>query len=263
MRMTINGIEPESMTFPDGQPHVKLNAIPEASRYDIQCSIRNSEELMRLMLVANVLGKRNSGEHLYLEIAYLLGARMDRPIDHYQPFTLEVVTKIINTFQFAGILLFNVHSEVSENLLRAVNILPIKQIKEIKRFYNEMGIHLACVAPDKGSVNWIKYCVDHYVTCTKIRDSQTGKLSAFKVDQPNEVNSRECLIIDDICDGGGTFVGLAKELRKAGAKKILLYVSHGIFSKGFELEGIDEIWTTDSYWKREHYPENIHVLSAL
>jgi len=48
-------------------------------------------------------------------------------------------------------------------------------------------------------------------------------------------------------DEGGTFVGTAKMLKEKGAKKVVLIVSHGIFSKGTSLEHVDEIYTTDSY----------------
>ena len=65
------------------------------------------------------------------------------------------------------------------------------------------------------------------------------------------LSNRRILIVDDICDGGATFVGLAKELRAAGAKKVYLYVTHGIFSKGLPLEGIDKVFTTDSYFNPE------------
>jgi ribose-phosphate pyrophosphokinase len=56
-----------------------------------------------------------------------------------------------------------------------------------------------------------------------------------------------CLIVDDICDGGATFVALARKLREAGAIEVSLFVTHGIFSKGKDLEGIDNIYTTGSF----------------
>jgi ribose-phosphate pyrophosphokinase len=56
------------------------------------------------------------------------------------------------------------------------------------------------------------------------------------------------LIVDDICDGGGTFIGLAAELKNKNAGKLYLAVSHGIFSKGFDsLKCFDKIFTTNSF----------------
>jgi len=55
--------------------------------------------------------------------------------------------------------------------------------------------------------------------------------------------------VDDICDGGGTFIGLAKALKQKNAGNLYLAVSHGIFSKGFnELnKHFTKIFTTDSF----------------
>jgi ribose-phosphate pyrophosphokinase len=63
---------------------------------------------------------------------------------------------------------------------------------------------------------------------------------------PDTINSA-VLIVDDICDGGGTFIGIAKALPKDVKK--YLYVTHGIFSKGLrELTGhFEHIYTTNSY----------------
>ena len=87
-----------------------------------------------------------------------------------------------------------------------------------------------------------------------LREESLGLLHARGSEAQAEVHSRIsvvanriALIVDDICDGGGTFSGIAQVLRANGAEKIYLCVTHGIFSKGIEINGIDEIFTTDSY----------------
>ena len=82
--------------------------------------------------------------------------------------------------------------------------------------------------------------------CSKKRDSQTGKLSGFYLDE-GEVAGRTVVIVDDICDGGGTFSGVAKVLREHGAAKVHLCVTHGTFFKGIVTAGIDTVFSTDSY----------------
>lgn len=257
MKMVVNEFEVKSFTFPDGQPHVDLRGLEPSTDYSITCSIRNSEELMNLMLVHSILMDNIRPQELRLNIAYLLGARMDRPISFNQPFTMKVIADIINSVWFSEINVFHAHSSVAINLLRANNILPFDQFKWVRSQNRDARI----IAPDKGSVDWICRMTGSYTVCEKVRDPYTGKLSGFKVKNPEEVIDRDCLIIDDICDGGGTFTGLAEELKRCGAKKISLYVSHGIFSKGFNLPGIDKIYTTDSY--RDSYPPEISVLKAF
>jgi ribose-phosphate pyrophosphokinase len=62
------------------------------------------------------------------------------------------------------------------------------------------------------------------------------------------IGDKDCLIVDDLCDGGYTFITLADKLRKNGARRVYLYVSHGLFSKGFPplFAKIDHIYCTNS-----------------
>ena len=62
-----------------------------------------------------------------------------------------------------------------------------------------------------------------------------------------QCSNQTCFIVDDICDGGGTFAGTARMLKGKGAAKVVLIVSHGIFSKGIKIDFVDDIYTTDSY----------------
>lgn len=84
----------------------------------------------------------------------------------------------------------------------------------------------------------------------KVRDFDTGKLSGFTV--PDMGEAERILIADDICDGGGTFVGLLDKIRETSSAPVDLYVTHGIFSKGLQiLEGFDRIYTTDSFYAQD------------
>ena len=57
------------------------------------------------------------------------------------------------------------------------------------------------------------------------------------------------VIVDDLCDGGGTFIGIAKDLRERGARRVFLIVTHAIFSKGLEpFRGLlDRVYCTNSF----------------
>ena len=80
------------------------------------------------------------------------------------------------------------------------------------------------------------------------RDVKTGKLTGFTA-YANDLKNQICVIVDDICDGGGTFLGLAQELKNKNAGDIILIVSHGIFSKGFDelTKHFTKVITTDSF----------------
>ena len=110
------------------------------------------------------------------------------------------------------------------------------------------------VAPDGGALKKI-YKLSEYlgginvVECSKRRDVKTGKLSSFEVFAAEDLEGKDFLVVDDICDGGGTFLGLAQQLRKHNAGRLYLAVSHGIFSQGVEelAQYYEKIFTTDAF----------------
>lgn len=255
----VDGVElDKEFLFPDGQPHIKLKGLESAETHTIQCSIRSSDELVNVLMINEILRRDRQCKYVNLKLGYLIGARMDRPIDDLQPFTLSVVADALNTCRFNSIEIFNVHSIVAEKLLRAKNVLPLSAVRNIGIKQRRM----LAIAPDKGAQEWVANVVPGYsVSAEKDRESQTGKIHRFEVMSPEVVAGRECIIIDDICDGGATFKGLAKELRRCGAIRVELFVSHGIFSKGYYLEGIDKLYTTNTW--QDMYPKHITVFDAF
>lgn len=249
MNIDLDSIELTKM--PDGMPHLKFGH-PNEREYQVNARIRTAEDLVKLMLLTDVLDKHaDVSTRRYLNLLYLSSGRMDRPIDDHQPFTLRVFATAINNLHYNTITLHCPHSNQTRLYLGncfiyddAVFFKPaIMMFQHYVCNYN-----ISIVYPDKGAKErWgEKYNSALNVLCEKVRDSQTGKLSGFKVLNPENV-MENCLIIDDLCDGGGTFAGISTELRKAGAKTVGLAVYHGIFSKGLPISGIDYIYTTNSF----------------
>lgn len=231
--------------FPDGQPHFKLETYErEFESVTIEAAIKNPTDLFTVLLAGDVL-RTHGYELVNLDIRYLLGARMDRAISSREPFTLEMVARLINGAGFTHVRILDVHSNTAIRLIRnSWNILPWSHVTMVR---DTIGEHVV-ICPDSGAINRVQDLAPNgnmITYCSKKRDPKTGALSGFHV--PDEVKGYHTLIIDDICDGGGTFVGLAKELRAKGAKSVNLFVTHGIFSKGLPLEGVDKIFSTDSY----------------
>ena len=261
-----------TFNFSDNQPHFVLETYErEFDVVTVEMAIKNPSDLFLLLLCTDVL--RTSGySDIRVDIRYLLGARMDRAISSLEPFTLHTVARLVNGCGFTRVRILDAHSEVATRLIRnSENLLPTKVVEQVKA---SMG-HCTVVCPDKGATVRTRSLAgyDPVIYCAKVRDMSTGALSGFKVDGPNLRigDSLQFLIIDDICDGGGTFVGLAKELRawaksqltipdQESAIKINLFVTHGIFSKGLPLEGIDKVFTTDSYTEVDKI--SVHVPNA-
>jgi ribose-phosphate pyrophosphokinase len=239
----------ERFTFPDGQPHVKLLHVPDPGAYraaTIEATLRTPADVFEVCLLADVL--RAQGFSASLDIRYLMGARMDRPIDGLSPFTLRVVTSQLLACGFKRIRVLDAHSEVALKLLGATNVLPHVVVDNIlARWDTESSV---AVAPDKGALHRVRQLAGsrkfHVRAGNKHRSSATGALGGFTVEDPTFLAHKACLIIDDICDGGGTFTGLANVLRVHGALSVDLFVTHGLFTKGLPLLGIDTVYTTDT-----------------
>lgn len=235
--------------FPDGQPHFKLETYErEFNTVTIETRITSPNDLFDVALVNDVL-RRAGYNTVNLDILYLMGARMDRAISWAEPFTLQLIANFINQLGFTKVRILDAHSVVATNLIRhAENILPTQIVTGIVETLGQPII----VCPDAGARERVKkMCYKwNIANATKKRDPNTGQLSGFELIDPSFVRGKNCLIVDDICDGGGTFIGLIEVLKRSGAEKIYLFTTHGIYSKGtvgLVQAGFEKLYTTNSF----------------
>lgn len=266
----------DEFTFPDGQPHIKVLRYPE----DVTVRIRNPVDLFKVQLLVDVYWRNY--KPLNIRVLYLMAGRMDRAISDDEPFTLDAactgltaVLAITNAdFTFE---VFCKHSDVTSNCLHTpkepapdedtffdigiLNCILNYDSSLIKGGrYETRNVTHSLVYPDKGAsdrfTSGYKFPSWHQtaepVVLSKKRELSTGKILGMEIvsGTPGEC----CIIVDDLCDGGATFIGAAKCLREAGAKFVGLVVAHGVFSKGVSHlldNGIDHIHTSNSYrdWK--------------
>ena len=200
-------------------------------------------------------------KNLELFIPYFPAARQDRVMIKGEALTVKVYADIINSLQLNKVSVFDAHSEVTPALLNNCEAIPNHTF--IQKVIESIGKPVKLISPDGGALKKI-YKVSEFlgglevVECSKSRDVKTGRLSGFKV-YNDDLKGADCLIVDDICDGGGTFVGLAQELKNKNAGKLYLAVSHGIFNKGFAvLDCFEKIFTTNSF--KDFEGENVEVI---
>lgn len=254
--------------LPGGEPHLKWkkDLAPERSipTLTILSRIQNGIDLLKLLVVTDAIKRTREVWDINIVIPYWPGARQDRA-PYLEPLTVKVYADIINTQGYGSVTIVDPHSEVTPALINNVVVKPVADI--LKKIVTEHNYDTILI-PDAGATKrmFSYYFPDlefnqklNFVQCLKKRDTLTGKLSGFKiVDYVKD--GAKCLIVDDICDGGGTFIGLANELAvvQPTVGKMGLYTTHGIYSKGIEpllhsadnIDGVfDELFCTDS-WKR-------------
>lgn len=187
---------------------------------------------------------------LKLVIPYMPYARQDKMVNNNLCFSLTTFMKVLTGAigWNSGLYVLDIHSLGFHNVnYDLINTIPFDKIKSV---INEKKINVV-LYPDEGA--FIRYnCCSSFLGshCIKERDQQTGRIISLQIPAADFKNKR-VLIVDDICDGGATFIEIARQLKEKQVASIDLYVTHGIFSKGKQIlldAGINEIHTAD-YWE--------------
>lgn len=241
------------MTFPGGEEHVKLDPVSLRGGKEhlvIDARISDSTGMIRLALLEDAI-RRYSDAKLTLFIPYLPAARQDRGA----PLSAVFYANMINEMGFDRVICVDPHSDVMPSHLKNLEIIPIEKV--FKRPTNVASDKVTLIVPDQGAGKRVEavasaFGYERVTYARKHRDFSTGKLSGFSIEP---IYTPHAIMVDDICDGGGTFIGLADEIVKTNLRThnsvpiIDLWVTHGIFSKGVPvLEGLfRSVTCTDSF----------------
>jgi len=248
--------------FPDGQQSVELIDRYKSDSIRIETRLNSFLDLEILICATKAL-RSMSNKSISLYVPYFLGSRSDRKfIDGGVNYLKEVICPIINSLEFDSVEVLDPHSDVLEaclnNFVKHSNLYLVRQA--LTKIDNKDGAQyrVCLVSPDAGAYKKIfdvaqKFNISNVATATKVRDLKTGQILHTEVPNlPVSTTDEELkyIIIDDICDGGRTFIELAKAIQNQRPNaKLYLVVTHGIFSAGYKQLGeyFEQIYTTNSY----------------
>lgn len=256
-------VEIERGVFPDDAVWLrvmsKLPRFAQVMRIRV-AAMRDMNDFMLLAQLTDAVRHATDITVSHLELAWLPWARQDRHMVNGDSFALKVFANQLNVLNFDKVFLLDPHSDaaaaaINNSVVIAQETCLMKS--ETLRQAISTG-KLTLVAPDAGALKKIHNVAKasgarDYAILTKERDVATGNLTGFAL-VSGDVAGKDVLIVDDLCDAGGTFIGSAQVLRDAGARSVSLYVTHGVFSKGVENllnNGIDAIYTTTSFASSE------------
>lgn len=257
-----NSIEFQAFTFSGGEPHLKIiSNLQAVSAVTITHRVNSFNDMGFILIAVDAL-RRSGVSNINLVIPYFPAARQDRVMVAGESLSVKVYADLINSLALKQVTIFDAHSEVAIALLNNCNAVDNHSF--IRKVIHKIGA-VKLISPDGGALKKIykvAAALDgmEVVEGSKSRDVKTGQLSGFKV-YTDDLGGADCLVVDDICDGGGTFMGLATELKKKNAGKLYLAVSHGIFSKGLEAlsQHFELIFTTDSIRNMDIHPHLVQV----
>ena len=246
--------------FPGGERGLRCNIRSKCK--SLFARINTPKQLMDLLLAANAL--KNMGVlPETLELGYFPYARQDRITCEGEALSVQVIADLIDNLGFREVKVLDPHSNVLAACFKKTRFVAIPATYYCKNYLDQIRFRpnttFALMAPDAGAVNRVlevsKIVPATVIFGSKKRDSKDGKLSGFQIINPEELaNVTDLAIVDDICDGGGTFIGIADMIRNINPNiRMHLWVTHGIFSgKASEILPLrfTSIGTTDS-WQSE------------
>lgn len=241
--------------YPDGQINVQID-ITLDNLYNERIS--SYEDLFILKSKREIQLNIAPDRYSILKIPCLFGQRSDRRFSKNESFGLKIITDFINSMNFNKVVIFDPHSDVSLALINNSEKessfqFVFNAILDITA-KSTIDDNLVLVSPDAGAYKKVFGYGDTVklpvIAANKFRDL-LGKVSLNIL---GDVKNKDCLIVDDLADGGYTFHVLATKLKEQGASKVYLYVSHAYFNNGFDLlkENIDHIYCTNSVKDIDH-----------
>ena len=249
--------------FPDGEVQISLEEFSHKEQIQVKCRITNAENLFILMQVLDILDRHEVS--YVLSIYYLMGMRMDRVMDFNRPFTLKIVLNSLKNCNADNIKILEPHSDAYYDYRFGGKFTEL-YIENSPS--NNVWNGFQMVLPDAGAKERYDFqYVGTALTCSKVRDLTTGKILEIKIDNPEAISDKPLLILDDLCDGGETFCGIAKAFNALNIPKerLNIAVTHMVNPKGIKnlSENFNHVWFTNSYEDWENLPENVTMLKVI
>lgn len=264
--------------FPGNEVGVKFE-VPAKCNDDflIEAFMPTSDEIQQLFQIVDIL--RNSKKHprIALNIPYLPYARQDRVCNPGESFALKLFIQQLDSLSLQEINVVDLHSQVSRECLSDMHISApiwseITQVELINHgfeIFNDWSNFDGLLFPDSGAKakfeaqkfegcvpDKLKYNIN-YMTKTR---SESGVVYTDEPKYRDQI--KNILVVDDICDGGRTFLALHNAVTVNNPDvKLSLFVTHGIFSHKEQFRELTERF--EKVYTYKYYGNDPEVISGI
>lgn len=192
-----------------------------------------NDNLMELLIMLDAL-RRSSARRKTAVIPYFGYARQDRKSAPRTPISAKLVANLITEAGADRVLTLDLHAGQIQGFFD----IPLDNLfaaplfaTDIKEKYGDRN--LMVVSPDVGGVVRARALATRLNTDLAIIDKRRERAGVSEVmNVIGDVAGRDCVMIDDIVDSGGTLCNAAEALKKNGARSVLVYITHGVLSGG-------------------------------
>ena len=228
-----------------------------------------NDNLMELLIMMDA-ARRSSARRIIAVLPYFGYARQDRKPGPRTPISAKLVANLIVEAGADRVLTLDLHATQIQGFfdIPADNLFAIPEMsKDVKARYDTKNIMV--VSPDVGGVVRARALANRVNAPLAIVDKRRDKPGESTVmNVIGDVTGRDCILVDDIIDSGGTLCNAAEALLDQGATSVAAYITHGVLSgkavnriSGSKLQELvitDSITTTTSI----NDAENIRILSV-
>ena len=192
-----------------------------------------NDHLMELLILIDA-ARRSSARRITAVLPYFGYARQDRKPGPRTPISAKLVANLITEAGADRVLTMDLHAgqiqgffDIPTDNLFAVPVMS----RDLKANYNVDN--LMVVSPDVGGVVRARALARRLNAPLAIVDKRRDKPGESEVmNVIGDVSGRDCILIDDIIDSGGTLCNAAEALLASGAVSVTAYISHGVLSGG-------------------------------
>ena len=192
-----------------------------------------NDHLMELLIMIDAF-RRSSAKRITAVLPYFGYARQDRKAGPRTPISAKLVANLITEAGADRVLTLDLHAgqiqgffDIPTDNLFAVPILA----RDVKDNYDVRNVMV--VSPDVGGVvraRSLAKRIDCPLAIVDKRRERAGESEVMNV--IGEVAGKDCLLVDDIVDSGGTLCNAAEALLDKGATSVTAYITHGVLSGG-------------------------------
>ncbi|WP_187972242.1 ribose-phosphate pyrophosphokinase [Aquibium microcysteis] len=192
-----------------------------------------NDHLMELLIMIDAF-RRSSARRITAVIPYFGYARQDRRASGRTPISAKLVANLITRSGADRVLTLDLHAgqiqgffDIPTDNLFALPVL----VRDVKAHYQTSNV--VVVSPDVGGVVRARALAKRVETLLAIVDKRRERPGESEVmNIIGDVAGKDCLLIDDIVDSGGTLCNAADALLANGATSVTAYITHGVLSGG-------------------------------
>lgn len=220
--------------FADGETLVELGESVRGKRvYLIQSTSKPVNENLMELLIAIDACRRSSAKEITCIIPYFGYARQDRKAQPRQPITAKLVASMLEEAGANRVVTFDLHAQQIQGFFNCPvdDLTTVPMMGQYFRRKNLDPMTTVVVSPDHGGVKRARNLAEILGTTMAIIDKRRPQPNVCEAcNIIGDVNDKDVIIVDDICDTGGSLIAASNILKDFGAKDIYVCIAHGLFS---------------------------------